>query len=104
MTEQRPEPWNQPCGLFGKLCGKCAVKHTPSNSLEELVRIAGLEPARLAALPPQSSVSANSTICAHGNVSSGIQSFSGLTSHRKEPVLTSVLTRSAKSTRGKRFQ
>ena len=30
-----------------------------------MVRIAGLEPARLAALPPQSSVSANSTICAH---------------------------------------
>src|SRR5450432_2831229 len=29
-----------------------------------LVRIAGLEPAHLAALPPQSSVSANSTICA----------------------------------------
>jgi len=28
------------------------------------VRIAGLEPAHLAALPPQSSVSANSTICA----------------------------------------
>src|SRR5437879_1831474 len=33
---------------------------TPKN----LVRIAGLEPARLAALPPQSSVSANSTISA----------------------------------------
>ena len=32
-----------------------------------MVRIAGLEPARLAALPPQSSVSANSTICAHGS-------------------------------------
>ena len=31
---------------------------------KNLVRIAGLEPARLAALPPQSSVSANSTICA----------------------------------------
>src|ERR1051326_68032 len=29
-----------------------------------LVRIAGLEPARVAPLPPQSSVSANSTICA----------------------------------------
>ena len=29
-----------------------------------MVRIAGLEPAHLAALPPQSSVSANSTICA----------------------------------------
>src|SRR5438132_7653356 len=31
-----------------------------------LVRIAGLEPARVAPLPPQSSVSANSTICAQG--------------------------------------
>src|ERR1035437_1910426 len=31
---------------------------------EKLVRITGLEPARLSALPPQSSVSANSTICA----------------------------------------
>src|SRR5438045_6790891 len=33
----------------------------------KLVRIAGLEPARLAALPPQSSVSANSTISATGH-------------------------------------
>src|ERR1041385_2300466 len=32
----------------------------------KMVRIAGLEPARVAPLPPQSSVSANSTICAHG--------------------------------------
>jgi hypothetical protein len=32
----------------------------------EVVRIAGLEPAHLSALPPQSSVSANSTICATG--------------------------------------
>src|ERR1035438_2732552 len=31
----------------------------------KLVRIAGLEPARVAPLPPQSSVSANSTICAY---------------------------------------
>ena len=38
----------------------------PSTSAtpKKLVRIAGLEPARLAALPPQSSVSANSTISA----------------------------------------
>src|SRR5689334_8588223 len=34
--------------------------------IEKLVRIAGLEPARVAPLPPQSSVSANSTICAAG--------------------------------------
>jgi hypothetical protein len=32
----------------------------------KMVRIAGLEPAHLSALPPQSSVSANSTICAIG--------------------------------------
>jgi hypothetical protein len=38
-----------------------------------MVRIAGLEPAHLAALPPQSSVSANSTICAtvHNKASGG---------------------------------
>ncbi len=33
-----------------------------------MVRIAGLEPARVAPLPPQSSVSANSTICAPGPI------------------------------------
>ena len=37
---------------------------TTSDTPKQLVRIAGLEPARLAALPPQSSVSANSTISA----------------------------------------
>ena len=36
------------------------------EDLKKMVRIAGLEPARLAALPPQSSVSANSTISATG--------------------------------------
>ena len=35
------------------------------EDLKKMVRIAGLEPARLAALPPQSSVSANSTISAN---------------------------------------
>ena len=35
-----------------------------SNPLKKLVRLAGLEPARVAPLPPQSSVSANSTISA----------------------------------------
>src|ERR1039457_6293288 len=35
-----------------------------AKSLVKVVRIAGLEPAHLSALPPQSSVSANSTICA----------------------------------------
>jgi hypothetical protein len=45
-------------------------KFVPEKSVlmnpEKVVRIAGVEPARLAALPPQSSVSANSTICATG--------------------------------------
>ena len=35
-----------------------------SSRKKKMVRIAGLEPARIAPLPPQSSVSANSTICA----------------------------------------
>lgn len=35
-----------------------------SNQTGGMVRMAGLEPAHLAALPPQSSVSANSTTCA----------------------------------------
>src|SRR5438094_3370462 len=49
----------------GVSCVK-TVSGTPetSFSLGIMVRIAGLEPARLAALPPQSSVSANSTISA----------------------------------------
>jgi hypothetical protein len=40
----------------------------PSTPMEKLVRVAGLEPAHLAALPPQSSVSANSTIRATGRL------------------------------------
>src|SRR6266478_9079625 len=43
--------------------GGLTTSETPKN----LVRIAGLEPARVAPLPPQSSVSANSTICAQDN-------------------------------------
>src|SRR6266496_4805290 len=39
---------------------------TASFSRGKLVRLAGLEPARVAPLPPQSSVSANSTIGALG--------------------------------------
>jgi hypothetical protein len=39
----------------------------------DLVRIRGLEPLRLAALPPQSSVSANSTICAQRISAAAIQ-------------------------------
>src|SRR5580700_3063012 len=49
----------------GKICAESVREsRRPSFSLEKVVRIAGLEPARLAALPPQSSVSANSTISA----------------------------------------
>lgn len=48
---------------FFSILHKCGGKtHIP----KKLVRMAGLEPARLAALPPQSSVSANSTTCAKG--------------------------------------
>jgi len=68
------------------------------------VRIAGLEPARLAALPPQSSVSANSTISARHHFSEEIQTFSRPTDHQKSPVLTPVLTGTKKRRRGKRFQ
>src|SRR6185503_21164304 len=43
---------------------KSPIKSRVWTASKKLVRIAGLEPARLAALPPQSSVSANSTISA----------------------------------------
>src|SRR5438132_6707135 len=47
-------------------CAKSVREPSESSfSLGIMVRIAGLEPARLAALPPQSSVSANSTISAN---------------------------------------
>ncbi len=42
---------------------KSATNSRQGNPMK-MVRIAGLEPARVAPLPPQSSVSANSTICA----------------------------------------
>ena len=50
-----------------EVTGKWVVRQDKSlpKKREDLVRIAGLEPARVAPLPPQSSVSANSTICAH---------------------------------------
>ena len=49
----------------GKFCSETVWDTgAPSDSLGSLVRMAGLEPARLSALPPQSSVSANSTTCA----------------------------------------
>ena len=55
-----------------------------SSSSSDLVRMAGLEPARLSALPPQSSVSANSTTCATGGLmnqagSRGASGFCGQT-------------------------
>src|SRR5437867_2493228 len=83
------------------------IKSSVSTTLKtpkELVRIAGLEPARLAALPPQSSVSANSTISAQGHFPEEIQTFSRDTYHRNPPVLTPVLTGTKKRRRGKRFQ
>ena len=39
-----------------------SLTESPGKCSEKLVRVAGLEPAHLSALPPQSSVSANSTI------------------------------------------
>src|SRR5882762_4311494 len=50
----------QPEGMFLDLL------HGRFELVRELVRLAGLEPARVAPLPPQSSVSANSTISAPG--------------------------------------
>jgi hypothetical protein len=50
------------------MLGKTWVASAESYSSGKVVRIAGLEPARLAALPPQSSVSANSTICAEPQI------------------------------------
>ena len=71
------------------------AESSPKNGLaseaplagRRMVRIAGLEPARLAALPPQSSVSANSTISALACVAEA---------HRKmicEPTFTSAQRR-----------
>ena len=64
------------------------------------MRIAGLEPAHLSALPPQSSVSANSTICAPVNN----QVFTRADTRKNESVLTAVLTQKPKHTSNKRFQ
>src|SRR5665213_356144 len=53
----------------------------------KMVRIAGLEPAHLSALPPQSSVSANSTICAHrGDLSCPMRSRTQAISAAQYPV------------------
>src|ERR1043166_5276630 len=41
-----------------------SVNNSRADNGRKMVRIAGLEPARVTPLPPQSSVSANSTICA----------------------------------------
>ena len=50
---------------FRVLFAKSSIFDYITNFLRKMVRIAGLEPARVAPLPPQSSVSANSTICAY---------------------------------------
>ena len=50
-----------------------SVKNSGRENREKLVRIAGLEPARVAPLPPQSSVSANSTICALDEVNEPVE-------------------------------
>jgi integrase len=64
------------------------------------VRITGLEPVRLTALPPQSSVSANSTI-SESIVNKG--EYERATGEN-DSVLTSVLTGSGKRRQNRRFQ
>ncbi|MBP9902604.1 MAG: hypothetical protein KBH45_14180, partial [Verrucomicrobia bacterium] len=71
---------------------------------KNMVRMAGFEPAHLAALPPQSSVSANSTTCENVTFSSEKQLFSWSSKGQKGAILTAVLTRTRKRGRKKRFQ
>ena len=47
-----------------RIFGTLLLRDFGAGQSEDLVRIAGLEPARLTPLPPQSSASANSAICA----------------------------------------
>ncbi len=71
---------------------------------QKVVRIAGLEPARITPLPPQSSASANSAICANIHFSSEILTFPRRDDHQNPPVLTPVLTGTPKRKAGRRFQ
>ena len=80
------------------------IKNSGQRKGINLVRIAGLEPAQVTPLPPQSSASANSTICANVHFSLEILTFPRRTDHQKSPVLTPVLTRTQKRRRGRRFQ
>ena len=70
-------PPSHPCFSFrlGARTSKYAGQHgsvwdAPISSIcrEKVVRLAGLEPARVTPLPPQSSVSANSTICGPAHI------------------------------------
>ena len=56
--------FNLPCACFTLFNPFRTTSPWLHKFQEKLARIAGLEPARVAPLPPQSSVSANSTICA----------------------------------------
>ena len=53
-------------GAAGRHHGESQKPWKQRTFHRQMVRTAGLEPARLTALPPQSSVSANSTTCANG--------------------------------------
>ena len=64
-----------------------------------MVRLAGLEPARLSPLPPQSSVSANSTISATVDN----QALTHPKIKPNAPLLTAVLTVTQKRRNSKRF-
>ena len=69
-----------------------------------MVPLAGFEPARVSSLPPQSSVSANSTIRENPHFPLENQTFCESASEVKAPVLTPVLTGAIKRGKTKRFQ
>jgi hypothetical protein len=66
MLTIQPENSVQSKQFPSKIFEEAKVNETisPSSVTVEVVRLAGLEPARVTPLPPQSSVSANSTISA----------------------------------------
>src|SRR5208337_4907272 len=72
----------------------------PPPSEGKLVRLAGLEPARLSPLPPQSSVSANSTISATVDNQAVLRPKI----KQNDPLPTAVPTVTQKRRNSKRFQ
>jgi len=76
----------------------------PSLPSVGLVRIAGLEPARVTPLPPQSSASANSAICQNRALPQEIEAFPRFDTDVLPSVLTGVQTAPKKRRKTKRFQ